>query len=421
MIPLCRTQRMGGRDVPLGPREREAWDRWVEERAGQGMRVLAVAERKVHPEEYAEDQLTLRGCLAMADPLRPEAAAAVLECRRSGIRPVLITGDHLRTAESVARQAGILERDGAGVTGDVLDRTPESRLPQLIDRCRVFARVSPAHKLRIVRALKRAGHVVAMTGDGVNDAPALREAAVGVAMGKTGTDVAREASSMVLLDDDFSTIVRAVREGRSIYDNVRKFIRYLFSCNLGEVFTMVAAAIAGLPLPLTPAELLWMNLVTDGLPALALSYEPPDKDVMDRPPRPPEEGLFSRGLWLRIVGRGAYVGTAALTAFMWGLLRGDAALASTLAYATLVTVQLVSAFDCRSEERTVAELGLLTNPLLLVACVLSWFMLFVTIQFEPIASLFRTVPLSLAEWTVVLVLSVFPDLFKAAFSRREHR
>ena len=419
VIPLCRTERVGERDVLLGQKEREAWDRWVEEKAGQGMRVLAVAERKVPQEEYAEDGLTLRGCLAMADPLRPEAADAVLECKRAGIRPVLITGDHLRTAESIARQAGILDRDGKGTTGDVLDKTPESRLPQLVDSCKVFARVSPAHKLRIVRALKKAGHVVAMTGDGVNDAPALKEAAVGVAMGKTGTDVAREASSMVLLDDDFSTIVEAVREGRSIYDNVRKFIRYLFSCNLGEVFTMMIATIAGLPLPLTPAELLWMNLVTDGLPALALSWEPPDPDVMDRPPRPPGEGLFSRGLWFRIVGRGAYVGAAALTAFMWGLLRGDPALASTLAYATLVTVQLVSAFDCRSEERTVAELGLFTNPLLLVACGLSWVMLFVTIQLRPLASLFRTVPLSLEEWSVVLALSVFPDLFKAAFLRRK--
>jgi Ca2+-transporting ATPase len=424
VIPVCRRQKLAGREVSLRPEDVATWDRWVEEKASRGMRVLAVAERREgaaarSDREYREDDLTLRGCLALADPLRPEAAPAVKECRRAGIRPVLITGDHLRTAESVARQAGILAEGETGTTGDALDRIPESRLAQAVDSFRVFARVSPAQKLRIVRGLKKSGHVVAMTGDGVNDAPALKEAAVGVAMGQTGTDVAREAGSMVLLDDNFSTIVKAVEEGRSIYENVRKFIRYLFSCNLGEVITMITAAVFGLPLPLTPAELLWMNLVTDGLPALALSRDPPESDIMTRPPRDPGEGLFSHGLWRRIAARGVYIGVITLVVFLWTLSSGDVDSASTMAYATLVTVQLAAAFDCRSEEKPVFRLGLFTNLSLVLACTLSWLMLFATIQFRPVASLFRTVPLTAAQWLLVFLVSVFPDLFRAAFSGRE--
>jgi Ca2+-transporting ATPase len=200
---------------------------------------------------------------------------------------------------------------------------------------------------------------------------------------------------------------------------VRKFIRYLFSCNLGEVITMIAATVFGLPLPLTPAELLWMNLVTDGLPALALSRDPPERDIMDRPPRDPSEGLFSHGLWRRIASRGVYIGVITLLVFLWSLTAGDVEAASTMAYATLVTVQLVAAFDCRSEEKSLVELGVFTNGYLVLACALSWLMLLATIQFKPVASLFRTVPLTWSQWFLVFLVSVFPDLFRAAFSRRE--
>jgi Ca2+-transporting ATPase len=369
--------------------------------------------------EYAEEGLCLRGCLSMADPLRPEAGPAVDRCTRAGIRAVLITGDHLLTAESVARQAGILSPEGKGMTGESLDRIPQSRLRDAVNDCRVFARVSPANKLQIVRTLKAQGHVVAMTGDGVNDAPALKEAAVGVAMGQTGTDVARQASSMVLLDDNFSTIVKAVEEGRSIYENIRKFIRYLFSCNLGEVITMMMAILFGLPMPLTPAELLWMNLVTDGLPALALSRDPPEPDIMSRPPRDPAEGLFSGGLWRRIITRGLYVGGVTLLVYLWSLGNAGQEVASTMAYATLVTVQLVAAFDCRSEEKSIVELGLFSNMQLVFASVFSWFMLLATIQWGPLASFFRTVPLTVTQWAIVFLCSVFPDLFRAAFSGKK--
>jgi len=424
ILPACSTQILGGRIAPFGQKERAAWSAWIEGQAGRGMRVLAVAQRRdgapsLNGEGYKEEDLTFRGCLSMADPLRPEAAPAVERCRRAGIRPVLMTGDHLLTAESVAKEAGILSRTEKAMTGAELEARGRSGARDAVANCSAFARVSPANKLQIVRSLKELGHVVAMTGDGVNDAPALREAAVGVSMGLSGTDVARGASSMVLLDDNFSTIVKAIEEGRSIYDNIRKFIRYLFSCNIGEVMTMLVAAVLGLPMPLTAAELLWMNLVTDGLPALALSRDPPDPDIMNRRPRDPKEGLFAGGLWRKILVRGLYIGTATLLVFISNLTTSGPAVASTMAYATLVTVQLVAALDCRSEEKHLAEMPLFSNPILVFSCVLSFLMLFATIQYPPVSAFFRTVPLTLSQWGVVFLCSIFPDLFGIAFSRKK--
>ncbi|MGI6632265.1 MAG: cation-translocating P-type ATPase [Bacillota bacterium] len=424
IIPACTTEVRDGKKRPLTGEQRRAWEAWVEEAAGRGMRVLAVAGREetngmLAGAEFSEGPLSLYGCLAMADTLREEGPRAVLISKRAGIRPILVTGDHLTTAESVARQAGILSPGERGTTGDSIDGLSDFALQSLVSRCSVFARVSPAQKIRIVKCLKRAGEVVAMTGDGVNDAPALKEAAVGVSMGLGGTDVAREASSVVLTDDNFSTVVKAVEEGRAIYDNVRKFIRYLLSCNIGEVITMLGATVLRLPMPLSPTELLWMNLITDGLPALALGMDPPLPDIMDRPPRDPSEGVFSRGLLRLIVSRGVYVGTVTLLIFLYMMRSGDVQLASTMAYATLVTVQLVAAFDCRSETRAVTEIGIFGNPLLVGASVLSWLMLFVTIHYRPVSMLFRTVPLSFAQWSVVFLASVFPDLYRSAFLRKK--
>jgi Ca2+-transporting ATPase len=422
IIPACSTQLVRGVEEALSDEERKKWNSWVERAAGRGLRVLAVAGRKCARGEvgpgYSEDSLCLYGLLAMADTLREEGPESVRVAKRAGIRPILVTGDHLRTAETIARQAGILAADGRGVTGDYIDTLSEAELQALLARTSVFARVSPAHKIKIVRSLKRAGEVVAMTGDGVNDAPALKEAAVGVAMGLGGTDVAREASSVVLMDDNFSTIVKAVREGRAIYDNIRKFVRYLLSCNIGEVITMVTATVLGLPMPLTPTELLWMNLVTDGLPALALGMDPPSPDIMERPPRDPAEGVLSRGLLKLIVTRGVYVGVATLLVFISTLRTGDVRLASTMAYATLVTVQLVAAFECRSETKSIAELGLFRNPLLVGASVISWLMLLATIHYPPLVVLFHTVPLSVSQWGLIFMVSVFPELFRAAFSKK---
>lgn len=420
VIPACGSQVAGRKTLPLGPRDREAWDRWVEGQAARGMRVLAVAMKRrngARDGDYSEEGLELLGCVSLSDPVRPEAKLAVQECLRAGIRPVLVTGDHLRTAESVARQTGILGSEGESVLcGQDLDSVRESSLWSLVKDARVFARVSPAHKLRIVRAFKSRGHVVAMTGDGVNDAPALKESAVGVAMGRTGTDVAREASAMVLANDDFSTIVKAVSEGRAIYDNIRKFIRYLFSCNIGEVLVMMGAVVLGLPIPLTPTQLLWVNLVTDGLPALALSMDPPERGVMDRPPRPPSEGLFARGLFRKIAARGTYIGCITLLLFVSGLSSGGPELACTMAFATLICTQLVAAFDCKSETRSPLQVGLFSNLYLVGATLISFLMLVATIQVPAGAALFGTVPLSLTQWVLVFSASILPDVFHYVFS-----
>ncbi len=420
MFTLCKSQMAGDRVIPFGPKNRESWEKWIDTQAGLGMRVLAVATKEAPPDlggDYLEEGLTLLGCLAMEDPLRKDIREAVERCKKAGVSPVLVTGDHLKTAESVARQSGILEGTRRGMTGEELERLSETTQRTAVLEGRVFARVSPSHKLKIVRALKSSGHVVAMTGDGVNDAPALKEAAVGVAMGVSGTDVAREASSIVLLNDDFSTIVKAIEEGRAIYDNIRKFIRYMFSCNLGEVLAMVGAVILGLPLPLSPTQLLWVNLVTDGLPALALSMDAPEKGIMDRQPRDPDEGIFSGGLSIKIVGRGLYIGLVTLLLFLWGLKLGDTNLASTLALATLIGTQLVAAFDCRSETKTPTEIGLWSNMYLVGAALISWSMLFAAIQVPPVARFFKTVPLSLSQWGMVLMASIIPDLCRNAFSR----
>ncbi len=298
------------RDCVVSPMD-EAQRRQIEsanaELAGQGMRVLGVAIRPLK-EQFApaattalENDLVFVGLIAMIDPPRQEVREAVEICKAAGIRPVMITGDHPLTAQNVARQLGILDEGGRVLTGAELDAMGLEGLEKVVDRVQVFARVSPAHKLNIVQALQDHGHIVAMTGDGINDAPALRKADIGVAMGITGTDVSKEAADMVLQDDNFSTIVAAVREGRVIYDNIRKFIQYLLTTNSGELWVMFLSPILGMPLPMIPIQILWVNLVTDGLPALALAVEPAEAGAMNRPPRRNNGPFMSAGLWIHIV------------------------------------------------------------------------------------------------------------------------
>ncbi|MBE3520089.1 MAG: cation-transporting P-type ATPase [Firmicutes bacterium] len=421
VIPLCSRVRGKEGVRTLREEDRRRWEAWVNETAAEGVRILAVACKETAetaPEEEWERDLTFLGCIGLVDPPRPEARKTVERCAEAGIRVVLVTGDHLRTAESVARSAGIARSDETGLTGADLDRIPESALPARIAKVSVFARVSPAHKLRIVRALKKAGHVVAMTGDGINDAPALKEAAVGVAMGAVGTDVARESASVILLDDNLSTVVRAVEEGRAIYDNIRKFIRYLLSCNLGEILTMVGALMLELPLPLTPVQLLWMNLVTDGLPALALSVDPPVEDLMKRKPRDPGESLVSPKLLGRIVRRGLYIGGATLLIFFWALGTFGFATASTMAFATLVTSQLASAFDARSEEYDITKLRTFSNTYLILAVFVSWLGLFAVVECPYLAPFFNAVPLSPRQWGIVALASILPQAAHMGFTRK---
>ncbi|MGN0632624.1 MAG: cation-translocating P-type ATPase [Oscillospiraceae bacterium] len=349
---MCSRQYKGGAAVGFGDKEKSEVLAASSEYAAQGLRVIAFCES-------AEGDTVFLGLAALSDPLRPQAAEAVLECRRAGITTVMITGDHKLTACAVAREAGILTSSKRAVTGEELDGVTDEQLADEISDIAVFARVTPAHKLRIVRAFKKNGSVCAMTGDGVNDAPAVKEASIGVAMGLSGTDVTKQAADMILLDDNFATLVSAVREGRTIYANIRKFVRYLIACNIGEVLTMFGAIIMGLPIVLVPAQLLLVNLVTDGLPAAALSVEPPEKGVMRKPPRSENDSFFSGGLLTKILTRGVLIALCTLACFTVLLTNGcTLAQSRTGAMLTLVLSQLIHVFECRSEDKTLFETGL---------------------------------------------------------------
>lgn len=411
VLNLCDRYMAGGQIVPLTAAKKDEIARINEELAGKALRVLGVAFRPIdklaaEPDpDSLERGMIFLGLLGMIDPPRPEVRRAVELAQSAGVRTVMITGDHPATAQAIAREMGILRKGDYTMTGATLDTLADEDIELLAPETSVYARVSPQHKLRIVRALKRRGDIVAMTGDGVNDAPAVKEADIGVAMGKTGTDVTKEASSMVLSDDNYATIVAAIEEGRAIYDNIRKFIRYLLSCNTGEVLTMFLAALLGLPLPLIPIQILWVNLVTDGLPAMALGVDPPDPDVMHRPPRPPEEGVFARRLGYKILGRGTLIGLGTLATFMygWKFAEGGLQEARTMAFATLVMAQLIHVFDCRSERRSIFEIGFFSNPYLVGAVAISVSMLLGAIYLPVMRPAFQTYPLGTMDWVIVLL------------------
>jgi Ca2+-transporting ATPase len=386
--------------------------------ARQALRVLAMAEKTLEAgiegaAEDVEQNLTFAGLMGMIDPPRASARQAIQVCRRAGIKPVMITGDHRLTAEAVARELGIIQgrADDEMMTGVELARLDDAELQRRVMDLSVYARVAPKDKLRIVRALKRQGQIVAMTGDGVNDAPAVKEADIGIAMGQNGTDVTREASAMILRDDNFATIVAAIEEGRVIHDNIRKFIRYLLSCNLGEVLTMFLAILIGLPLPLLAIQILWVNLVTDGLPAMALGLEQGEEGIMDRPPRLPGESVFARGLARRIVVRGTMIGLSTLLVFTAGLFLGaDLLAARTMAFTTLVFAQLFHVFDCKSEVRGIFEANLLGNPYLIAAVAISVLMQLSVIYLAPLQAIFKTVQLAGWQWTLILCFSGGPTI-----------
>ena len=421
-----RLRRPDGTDAPMGRAEREAAGRAVEAMAAKALRVLAVAERSGlrtgAPPAMWERDLVLLGLVGMMDPPRPEAAAAVARCQEAGIRVVMITGDHPLTAEAVAREVGILAGEQGVVTGRELETWDDRRLMREIASVRVLARATPPHKLRMVRALRARGDVVAMTGDGVNDAPAVKEADIGVAMGETGTDVTKEAAAVILADDNFATIVAAVEEGRSIYENVRKFIRYLLACNTGEVLTMFLAAVIGAPMPLLPIQILWVNLVTDGLPALALGLEPADPDSMRRPPRAPRESVFARGLGRRIGVRGTVIGVVTLVLFLAALRTGHSlAYARTAAFAALTLEQLVFVFECRSEQRHPWQVPLRLNPWLPLAALSSLALFLLTVYVPALRPTFATVPLGRLGWLAVLLASFAPSIVQGLRLRRAPR
>ncbi|MFZ5631779.1 MAG: calcium-translocating P-type ATPase, SERCA-type [Bacillota bacterium] len=383
--------------------------------ASQGQRVLALATRRwpavpadLSP-ETAERDLTFIGFFAIQDPPRPEVKEAVAVCRRAGIRTVMITGDHRETATAIARELDILQPGDESLTGGQLEQMGEEELKKIVNRVTVYARVSPEHKLRIVEALKHHDHVVAMTGDGVNDAPALKRADIGAAMGISGTEVAKEASDMVLQDDNFATIVRAVEEGRTIYNNIRGSIQYLLSCNTGEIVAIFSALLLGLGSPLNPIQILWLNLVTDGPPALALGLEPPQKGIMNRPPRKPKEGIFAEGVGIRILWQGMVIGLLSLASYWlalsWGRTMEEA---HTMAFVTMAMSQLVHSFNVRSMEQSLFTMGLGTNRSLVYAFLASAAALFIVIFTPFLRGVFETVMLRPSDWVVALSLSIVP-------------
>jgi Ca2+-transporting ATPase len=391
------------------------------EMAGRGLRVLAVAYRRLDPgtkvSQDIEEDMTFAGFLAIADPPRPEVYDAVRKCGLAGIRPIMITGDHQATAAAIAEEVGILGGDGYILSGREMDGISDERLADKVADTQVYARVTPFHKLRIVRALKKLGAVVAMTGDGVNDAPALKEADIGVAMGIAGTDVSKEASDMILTDDNFATIVAAVEEGRAIFANLKKFIHFLLSCNAGELMVMLFATLGGLPLPLLPIQILWVNLVTDGAPALALGVDPPEVGLLNKPPRPRHAFLFDRREITLIPLQGALIGISSLGTFVLMLygFGADLNLARTMGFSVLALSQLFHSLNCRSQTRSFFALGPLSNPWLILAFFGS-ILIHMGVIYLPFAQkIFKTVALTPADWGLMIAISTLPLVAMEAY------
>ncbi|MFE7061956.1 cation-translocating P-type ATPase [Sutcliffiella sp. NPDC057660] len=383
--------------------------------ASQALRNIAVAFKPLThyhhsmTEKDVEKELILIGIQGMIDPPRPEVKQAVKECKEAGIKTVMITGDHIVTAKAIAADIGILPMGGKVLEGKELQKMTQEELEEMVDDVYVFARVSPQHKLSIVKALQKKGHIVAMTGDGVNDAPAIKASDIGIAMGITGTDVAKEASSLVLLDDNFATIKSAIKEGRNIYENIRKFIRYLLASNVGEILVMLFAMLLALPLPLVPIQILWVNLVTDGLPAMALGLDQAESNVMKRRPRHPKEGVFARGLWWKIISRGFLIGLVTLIAFIivYKQHPDELIYAQTVAFATLVMAQLIHVFDCRSE-RSIYHRNPFQNLYLVGAVISSVILMLIVIYYPPLQTIFHTVSLAPEEWLLIMGLASLP-------------
>ena len=370
--------------------------------AAAGLRVLAFGYRLLPhlPDQLTittmERELSFAGLVGLVDPPREEIKAAITECKTAGIRPVMITGDHKETASAIARQTGLLSEGEFVVTGTELAAMNKDELQKSVEKIRVYARVSPEQKLAIVKALQINGHFVAMTGDGVNDAPSLKRANIGIAMGITGTDVTKEVADMILLDDNFATIVKAVREGRRIYDNIRRFVRYIMTCNSAEIWTIFLAPLLNLPLPLLPIHILWINLVTDGLPGLALSTEKAERGIMRRPPRKTDESLFAEGIGFYIVWMGLFMAFVTLATQAWAIHVGDAHW-QTMVFTVLTFVQLAQAFAARSDDSFIYKKDLFSNPALLGAILLTVLLQLGVIYLPAANPLFKTQPLSFIE------------------------
>jgi Ca2+-transporting ATPase len=380
-------------------------------------------EHDAYRAQELEDRLVFLGLAAMKDPLRPEAKAAVQACQDAGIRTVMITGDHKGTAVAIAEELRGIKEPIQALSGTELDRLSDDELVRNVGQVAVYARVSAEHKLRIIKAWQARGAIVAMTGDGVNDAPAVKAADIGVAMGVTGTDVTKEAADMVVTDDNFASLAAAVEEGRGIFDNIRKTIHFLLSCNVSEVLVMLFATLIGLPLPLLPIQILWMNLVTDGFPALALAVDSKSPELMKQPPRRPDARLLDGGTLLAIGAQGVMLGAIALGAFAYSLygLHQEVEQARTVIFSVMVVAQLVHAFNCRSERLSLFQVGLWTNRPLLLAFSLSLGIQFAVLTVPAAARVFKIAPLPIEDWVIMGALGFLPFLlmeFMKALRRR---
>ena len=384
----------------------ESWSR-------QGLRVLGFARRRLDEGEPltmdSERDFTFVGLVAMVDPPRPESIQAVADARRAGIRTIMITGDHKVTASAIAEKIGIMQPGDQALDGAALTAMTDGQLDEVLPKVSVYARVSPEHKIRIVEAWQRRGSIVSMTGDGVNDAPALKRADIGVAMGITGTEVSKDAASMILTDDNFATIVRAVVNGRGVYANIKNAIQFLLSGNTAGILCVLWASLAGLPVPFQAVHLLFINLLTDSLPAIAIGMEPAGDDLLDQPPRDPKQPLLDKGLLGAIGAQGALIGAATMTAFYLGLSAGGAALASTMAFATLTLARLFHGFNCRGRA-SIFKLGFAGNWYSLGAFVLGVVLLAAVLFVPGLSSLFAVSALSAAQLGQIALLAVAPTV-----------
>ncbi len=382
-------------------------ERKRDEMSKEGLRVIAFSE------VLGEKNIFL-GIMGLLDPLRPEIKRSIALCKRAKIKVIMLTGDHKLTACEIAKKAGIIKSEEEALKGSEIDEMDDEELSLAMKKVRVLSRVSPSHKLRIVRILKEAGEIVAMTGDGVNDAPAIKEASVGIAMG-SGTDVTKSVSDITLLDDNFKTIVMSVKNGRGIFLNIRKFVRYLLSCNIGEVCVMFIGILMGLPIVLLPAQILLVNLVTDGLPAVALGLEPIDDDILHKPPRRPDENFFSGGLLTKILFRGIFIGLCTLASFVIALALGEGEpTARTCALFTLVLSQLIHVFECKSEEKTLLKIKLFNNLFLVFSVLASMIVLVMVIYMHSLSVIFSAVPLSLKMLLISILCSVMVPILSVA-------
>ncbi len=412
LLEKCQKQIAGGLGQ-VATIEKAKIQKENEKMAGKALRVIAVGYKDLDflPQKIdsntIENNLIFVGLMGMIDPPREGGKEAVKTCKRAGIKTVMITGDHITTAKAIAKELNILSARDKSITGQELDKIPQKELEKNIREYSVFARVTPEHKVRIVKAWQKTGAVVAMTGDGVNDSPALKNADIGIAMGKNGTDVAKNAADMILADDNFVTIVEAVKQGRNIYDNIKKSIHFLIATNIGEIVTIFMGLVLGLKSPLLAIQLLWINLVTDSLPAIAIGLEPPEKEIMNRKPISSRKGIFADGLWNKIVVEGIMIGMLTLVAFSLGNKFFGLEVGRTMAFLSMGLLELVHSFNIKSEQ-SIFKIGILENKFLIGSFILGTIIQISVVLMPTLAEIFKLVPLNQTQWMITIIISFLP-------------